>query len=89
MPNLAAFPKAYMDALCVDGSMSLREWVELAKKLPVEGLEFYSGFLETARSGLVAVARAYGRRRRAGDSDALLFAGLHASGPGVPSGRDR
>jgi len=46
MPELAAFPKAYMDALCVDGSMTLAEWVELASRLPIEGLEFYSGFLE-------------------------------------------
>jgi len=50
MPKLAAFPKAYMDALCVDGSMSLQEWIELASKLEVEGLEFYAGFLDIADS---------------------------------------
>lgn len=44
-PKLAAFPKAYMDALCVDNSMSLQEWIELGAKLEVDGLEFYSGFL--------------------------------------------
>ncbi len=45
MPRLAAFPKAYMDQLCVDGTMSIREWIELAATLGVDGLEFYSGFL--------------------------------------------
>ena len=45
-PKLAAFPKAYMDALCVDGTMTLTEWIEMAATLHVEGLEFYSGFLD-------------------------------------------
>ena len=46
MPKLAAFPKAYMQALCKDGSMRLAEWFELACGLGVDGLEFYAGFLE-------------------------------------------
>ena len=46
MPSLAAFPKAFMDALCVDGSMNLDEWIELAATLDIEGLEFYAGFLD-------------------------------------------
>lgn len=46
MPKLAAFPKAYMDALCVDGSMSLREWIDLGARLNVDGLEFYCDFLD-------------------------------------------
>lgn len=45
-PKLAVFPKAYMDPLCVDGSMSLPEWIELAATLNVDGLEFYAGFLD-------------------------------------------
>jgi sugar phosphate isomerase/epimerase len=48
MPKLAAFPKAYMDPLCVDGSMTIREWIELAATLEIDGLEFYTGFLELA-----------------------------------------
>ncbi|QEG39428.1 sugar phosphate isomerase/epimerase family protein [Roseimaritima ulvae] len=46
MPQLAAFPKAYMQALCKDGSMKLVEWFDLATTLDVDGLEFYAGFLE-------------------------------------------
>lgn len=48
MPKLAAFPKAFMQALCKDGSMKLSEWIELAVKLDIEGLEWYAGFLEMA-----------------------------------------
>jgi sugar phosphate isomerase/epimerase len=48
MPKLAAFPKAYMHALCKDGSMKLSEWISLAATLGVDGLEFYAGFLEMA-----------------------------------------
>ncbi len=46
MPKLAAFPKAYMHALCKDGTMKLAEWFELATTLSIDGLEFYAGFLE-------------------------------------------
>lgn len=46
IPKLAAFPKAFMQALCKDGSMSVSEWIELAGTLDIEGLEWYAGFLE-------------------------------------------
>ncbi|WP_375582549.1 sugar phosphate isomerase/epimerase family protein [Cyclobacterium xiamenense] len=46
MPKLAAFPKAYMQALCKDGSMKLEEWIQLASTLDIAGLEWYAGFLE-------------------------------------------
>lgn len=48
MPKLAAFPKAFMRPLCKDGTMTLREWVDLATPLGLDGLEYYSGFLELA-----------------------------------------
>jgi sugar phosphate isomerase/epimerase len=48
MPKLAVFPKAFMNALCKDGSMKVKEWIELAVKLDIEGLEWYAGFLEMA-----------------------------------------
>lgn len=46
MPKLAAFPKLYMQALCKDGTMSLDQWIDLAAELPIDGLEWYAGFLE-------------------------------------------
>ncbi|MCE7056821.1 sugar phosphate isomerase/epimerase [Algoriphagus sp. AGSA1] len=46
MPKLAAFPKAFMQPLCKDGSMKLSEWIELSSALEIDGLEWYAGFLE-------------------------------------------
>lgn len=48
MPKLAAFPKAFMHALCKDGTMTVSEWIELAVKLDIDGLEWYAGFIEMA-----------------------------------------
>ncbi|MEQ9374071.1 MAG: sugar phosphate isomerase/epimerase family protein [Imperialibacter sp.] len=48
MPQIAAFPKAFMQALCKDGTMTVSEWIELAVKLDIDGLEWYAGFLEMA-----------------------------------------
>src|SRR5438105_5641856 len=44
-PKLAAFPKAFMDPLCVTADMSVPQWIDLAATLNIDGLEFYSGFL--------------------------------------------
>ncbi len=46
MPQLAAFPKGFMDELVVTGSMSLARWIEMAATLDVDGLEFYAEFLD-------------------------------------------
>jgi sugar phosphate isomerase/epimerase len=46
MPKLAVFPKAFMHALCKDGTMKVSEWIRLASALEVDGLEWYAGFLE-------------------------------------------
>lgn len=48
MPKLAAFPKAFMHALCKDGGMSVSEWIKLAAGLDIDGIEWYAGFLEMA-----------------------------------------
>ena len=54
MPQLAAFPKAYLEAMAPGGSMSLRQWIEMAATLDVDGLEFYCEFgdLADSRNGL-------------------------------------
>ncbi len=46
MPKLAAFPKAFMPALCKDGTMKVSEWIQIAANLDVDGLEWYAGFIE-------------------------------------------
>lgn len=48
MPKLCAIPKAYMVPLCKTGEMTLRQWIDLAATLPLDGVEWYSGFLEMA-----------------------------------------
>jgi len=57
MPKLAAFPKAYIRPLCRDGTMTLREWVDLAAPLGLVGLEYYRGFHELADPANWAGAR--------------------------------
>jgi sugar phosphate isomerase/epimerase len=57
-PRLAAFPKCYMDELCVHRTMTLLEWIELASTLDVDGLEFYSGFLREDESFLTEAKNA-------------------------------
>lgn len=41
---LAAFPKCFLDQLCVTGEMSVDAWLDLAAQLDVDGYEFYWGF---------------------------------------------
>jgi sugar phosphate isomerase/epimerase len=47
MPKLSAFPKCYMDELCVTKTMTLFDWIELAATLGVDGVEMYPGFFES------------------------------------------
>ena len=43
--KISAFPKCYLETISFDKSMSVFEWIEMAKELPAEGLEMYEGFL--------------------------------------------
>ena len=45
MPQLAAFPKGFIKQL-VSGEMNIYEWIELATKLEIDGLEFYNYFAD-------------------------------------------
>jgi len=42
--KLSAFPKCYMDAIAGTRTMSVFEWIEMAKSLDADGLEMYEGF---------------------------------------------
>jgi sugar phosphate isomerase/epimerase len=48
MPQLAAFPKAWLDDLCLSDKMTIRQWIDLGASLELDGLEFYTGFRELA-----------------------------------------
>lgn len=65
MPRLAVFPKCFMDQLCVDHTMSVCEWIELAATLGVDGLEFYSGFLRDDEHFLAEIKDALARHNLA------------------------
>jgi sugar phosphate isomerase/epimerase len=43
--KIAAFPKCYIEDIAVKKTMSLFDWIAMAKSLPAEGLELYEGFL--------------------------------------------
>ncbi len=45
MPKIAAFPKGFIKQL-VSGEMSIYEWIDLARDLKIDGLEFYNDFAD-------------------------------------------
>jgi sugar phosphate isomerase/epimerase len=45
LPRIAAFPKCYLETIARERTMSVFEWIEEARGLPVDGLEMYEGFL--------------------------------------------
>jgi sugar phosphate isomerase/epimerase len=46
--RISVFPKGELDAIAVHRTMSVFDWIGMARSLPVEGLELYSGmFWET------------------------------------------
>lgn len=60
--KIAAFPKCYIDDIAVKRTMTLFEWIDMAKALPAEGLELYEGFLASHDAGyLDAVGEALQR----------------------------
>jgi sugar phosphate isomerase/epimerase len=44
-PRISAFPKCYLEEISQKKTMSVFDWIEMAKDLPAEGLEMYEGFL--------------------------------------------
>jgi len=42
--KLSAFPKCYLDRIAGERSMTVFEWIEMAKQLDADGLEMYEGF---------------------------------------------
>lgn len=59
--RISVFPKGELDALTVQRTMSVFEWIDQAGTLPIEGLELYSGmFTETSDQYLDDIAGAAG-----------------------------
>jgi sugar phosphate isomerase/epimerase len=42
--KIAAFPKCYIDRIAGDRTMSVFDWIEMARSLDADGLEMYDGF---------------------------------------------
>ena len=42
--KLSAFPKCYLDQIAGDRSLSVFDWIEMARALDADGLEMYDGF---------------------------------------------
>ena len=38
---LAAFPKCFIDAICVEKTMTVYDWIEITAPMDIDGLEFY------------------------------------------------
>ncbi len=50
--HLAAFPKCFMDDLCVKRTMTIFDWIEQAATIEgLEGVELYDGFFESFEPG--------------------------------------
>jgi sugar phosphate isomerase/epimerase len=58
-PKLSAFPKCYLDKIAGERTLSVFDWITMARQLDADGLEMYEGFLTSLDSGyLDSVAEA-------------------------------
>ena len=51
--KISAFPKCYLDDIAGRGTMTVFDWIEMAKTLPAEGLEMYAGFFTSLDDGYI------------------------------------
>jgi sugar phosphate isomerase/epimerase len=49
--RLSAFPKCYLDQIAGERSMTVFDWIEMAKQLDADGLEMYDGFFTSLDPG--------------------------------------
>ena len=52
--KISAFPKCYIDAIAGDRSMSVFDWIAMARSLDADGLEMYDGFLTSLDESYIA-----------------------------------
>src|SRR6186713_1630219 len=49
--RLSAFPKCYLEDIAGSRSMTVFDWIEMAKQLDADGLEMYDGFFTSLEPG--------------------------------------
>ena len=78
-PKISAFPKCYLDTIAGARTMSVFDWIDMARSLDADGLEMYDGFF-TSLDGpyLDSVGEAI-RNGRVRHADAVLLARFHQS----------
>jgi sugar phosphate isomerase/epimerase len=61
-PKISAFPKCYIDRIAGDRTMTVFEWIDMARSLDADGLEMYEGFFTSLEPAyLDSVGEAIGR----------------------------
>lgn len=50
-PKISAFPKCYLDTIAGTRTMTVFDWIEMAKSLDADGLEMYDGFFTSLEPG--------------------------------------
>jgi len=84
--KISAFPKCYIDRIAGERSMSVFEWIEMARSLDADGLEMYDGFFTSLESSyLDRVGEAI---RQAGFAMPMLCCSPDFTNPD-PDGRKR
>ncbi len=57
--RIAAFPKGLLDAMVIERTMTVFEWIDQARTLPVDGLELHTGFFwDASPAGIDRVGEA-------------------------------
>jgi len=56
-PLISAFPKCYIEQIAAQRSMSVFDWIEMAKPLDADGLEMYDGFFTSLEPGYLDSVR--------------------------------
>lgn len=51
--RLSAFPKCYLDQIAGNRTMSVFDWIEMARDLDADGLEMYEGFFTSLEDGYI------------------------------------
>ena len=54
--RISAFPKCYLEQIA-NGQMSVFEWINMARRLDADGLEMYSGFLQSFSDSYLETVR--------------------------------